>query len=102
MVMVPPLLADLIRHGLSGRVGPVIAVEFAEFEDIATRLREFAPDVVIVGPSARPFDAAALRALLPEPQILAVSRDLSHLVDLDTSEDDAFTPDALADRLRRR
>lgn len=101
MLMMPPLLADLIRHVLTRRVGPVAAIELAEMRDSGERLRVFAPDAVILGPAARPADAAPIRNLLPKAQILLVSHDLARLVDLDTGEDGAFAPDALADRLLR-
>ena len=101
MVAVPPLLADLIRQGLRSRVGPVTVTELAEPQHAFARLRETGADVVIVGPSAQPAHATLMQTILPHAQVLTVSPDLSLLVDLDTGEDEAFTPDALAERLRR-
>jgi hypothetical protein len=101
MVVVPPLLADLIRRGLISRVGAVIVTELSDLHHACTRLREIDADVVIVGPSASAADAALIHRIVPRAQVLTVSPDLSQLVDLDTGEAAAFTPDALADRLRR-
>jgi hypothetical protein len=101
MVVVPPLLADLIRHGLRSRVKGVIVIELPDLQTAYTYLRESGADVVIVGPSALAAEATLIRAVLPGARVLTVSPDLSQLVDLDADEPAAFTPDALADRLRR-
>jgi hypothetical protein len=101
MVVVPPLLADLIRHGLDSRVADVTVTELSDLQHAYARLREIGADVVIVGPSAPAADATLIQGILPRAQVLAVSPDLSQLVDLDTGEPAAFTPDTLADRLRR-
>jgi hypothetical protein len=100
MVMVPPLLADLIRHGLGSRIGDATVTELPDLPYAYARLREIAADVVIVGPSAA-AQATLIQRLLPRAQVLTVSPDLSRLVDLDTGELAAFTLDELADRLRR-
>jgi hypothetical protein len=101
MVGVPALLADIIRRGLASRVGGVTVTELAGLQDAAVRLREIGPDVVLVGPAAQRMDATPIRTILPHAQVLTVSADLSQLVDLDTGEHQAFTPDALAEHLRR-
>jgi hypothetical protein len=101
MVVVPPLLADLIRHGLGSRVRGVTVTEISDLQHASARLREIDADVVIVGPSISATHATLIREHLPGAQVLAVSPDLSQLIDLDTGEPAAFTPDALADRLRR-
>ena len=75
--------------------------ELAGLQNAAVRLREIGPDVVIVGPAARWMDATLIRTILPHAQVLTVSGDLSQLVDLDTGGHEAFTPDALAEHLRR-
>jgi hypothetical protein len=100
MVGVHALLADIIRHGLESRVG-VTVTEIVGLHNAAMRLREIDPDVVIIGPTAQRMDASLIRAILPYAQVLTVSADLSLLVDLDTGEHEAFTPDALAEHLRR-
>ena len=97
----PALLADIIRHGLGSRVGGVTVAELAGPQNAAVRLREIDPDIVIVGPADQRMDASLIRTILPHVQVLTVSADLSLLVDLDTGEHGAFTPDALAERLRR-
>jgi hypothetical protein len=101
MVGVRALLADIIRHGLESRVGGVAVTELAGLHNAAMRLREIDPDVVIIGPAAQRMDASLIRTILPYAQVLTVSADLSLLVDLDTGEHEAFTPDALAEHLRR-
>ena len=101
MVGVHALLADIIRHGLGSRVGGVTVTELAGLQNAAMRLREIDPDVVIVGPAAQRMDARLIRTILPYAQVLTVSADLALLVDLDTGEHEAFTPDALAEHLRR-
>jgi hypothetical protein len=101
IVGVPALLADIIRHGLGSRVGGVTVAELAGPQNAAVRLREIDPDIVIVGPADQRMDASLIRTILPHVQVLTVSADLSLLVDLDTGEHGAFTPDALAERLRR-
>ena len=100
MVMVPPLLADLIRHGLDSRIGGATVIEFSDLQHAYTRLHEIAADIVIVGPLAA-AQATLIQRLLPRAQVLTISPDLSRLVDLDTGESAAFTLDELADRLRR-
>jgi hypothetical protein len=101
MVAVPTLLADIIRHGLTSRVEGVTVTELADLQHSSVRLREIGPDVVIVGPSARPNDATLIRTILPQAQVLSVSSDMSQLVDLDTGGHEAFTPDKLAEHLQR-
>jgi hypothetical protein len=100
MVVVPPLLADLIRHGLDSRIGGAAVIELSDLQHAYTRLHEIAADVVIVGPSAA-AQARLIQKILPGTQVLTVSPDLSRLVALDTGEPVAFTLDDLADRLRR-
>jgi len=100
--MVPHLLADLIRHVLTGRGGLGIVAELADPESACKRLRELAPDVVIVGPAgaAQPLNAALIRAMLPHAQVLALSPDLTQLLGPDEGDIGEFTPDTLADCLR--
>lgn len=101
-VMVPHFLADLIRHTLTDRVGLRIVAELADPESACKRLRELAPDVVIVGPAdtAQPLNAARIRAMLPHARVLALSADLTRLLGPGEGDIAEFTPDALADRLR--
>jgi hypothetical protein len=97
MVVVPPLLAGLIRHGVGSRVADVTVTELADLDHTAARLRDTGADLVIVGPAAPATDAALIRRILPHARVLTVSADLARLVDLDTGEGVAFTPDALVD-----
>jgi hypothetical protein len=101
MVVVPPLLAGLIRHGLGSRLKGVVITELPDLQTAYAYLRESGADVVIVGPAAPSAEATRIRAVLPGARVLTVSPDLSQLVDLDADEPVAFTPDALADRLGR-
>ena len=100
MVVVPPLLAGLIRHGLGSRIACINVTELADPQD-AARLLDTDADVVIVGPTATAAGATLIRRILPRAQVLTVSPDLAHLVDLDTGARAAFTPDALVECLRR-
>lgn len=102
VVMVPHLLADLIRHVLTSRVGLCIVAELADPESACERLRELAPDVVIAGPddTARPLNVALIRVMLPRARVLALSADLTRLLGPDEGDIDEFTPDTLVDRLR--
>jgi DNA-binding NarL/FixJ family response regulator len=103
LVTAPPLLADLIRGVLAGRVGLSVVAEIADPKIAAVRLRDLAPDVVIIGPAANApaFDAALVRALLPQARVFALSADLTRLFGPGQDDDSEFTPDTLADRLRR-
>jgi DNA-binding response OmpR family regulator len=101
MVGVPPLLADLVQHGLASRTAGVAVTEIADLQRAAARLRDAGADVVVLGPAAPPEDAMLIRRILPDAQVLTVSSDLARLVDLDTGADVTFTPDALFEYLRR-
>ncbi len=98
LVIAPPLLADLIRHVLIGRVGGSVLVEIAEPADASERLRELDPDVVIIGPVSAVWPLAA--AAVAHARVLSLSPDLSHILGPDADDIAPFTPDALADRLR--
>jgi hypothetical protein len=101
MVGVPPLLAGMIRHGLASRIPGVAISEIADLQHAAARLRDAGADVAILGPAAPPEDAMLIRKIVPGAQLLTVSSDLARLVDLDTGDGVAFTPDALAEYMRR-
>jgi hypothetical protein len=98
LVIAPPLLADLIRQVLIGRVGASVLVEIAEPAAARERMRELDPDVVIVGP----VGAAALAAAPapPHARVLSLSQDLSRILGPDADDIAPFTPDTLASRLR--
>lgn len=96
MVVVPPLLTGLIRHCVETRIADVAVTEVADLHHAAARLRDTGADIVIIGPSVPASDATLIRRILPEARVLTVSADLTRLVDLDTCEAVALTPDALA------
>ena len=52
LVTVPPLLADLVRHVTTGPPGLSIVAEISDLKTADQRLRELAPDVVILGAAA--------------------------------------------------
>lgn len=103
LVTVPHLVADLIRHGLSSRVGLCIVAELTDAESAIESLGALAPDVVIIGirATAPPLDAASVRTLLPQATVLALSSDLTRLIGPGENDIVELTPDTLADRLSR-
>jgi hypothetical protein len=105
LVMVPPLLADLIRHVVASRVeASVFALsiveEISDPTDIGPRLRALDPDIVIVGPAgaALLIDAAAI--VPPRARVLTLSADLARILGPGKGESVAFTPEVLAGSLR--
>jgi hypothetical protein len=103
LVTVPPLLADLTRHVLTSRLGLSIIAEIPDPETAAERLRYLAPDIVIIGPAAntRRFNAARVRLMLPHARVLALSADFSQVLGPGEADVSEFTPQNLADCLRR-
>ena len=103
LVMVPPLLRDLIRHALTSRVEVSIVADIAEAKGACRQLRDLAPDIVIVGPAGASsrLTAELVRSLLPHAQVLALSADLTTLLGPGEDDRSEFTPDTLADRVRR-
>jgi hypothetical protein len=101
MVVVPPLLADIVRHGLCSRIADVTITDLADLQHAPARLRDTDADVVIVGPSAPTADATLIRKILPYARVLTVSPNLSQLVDFDSGARVEFTLDALVECLRR-
>jgi DNA-binding NarL/FixJ family response regulator len=103
LVSVPPLLADLTRHVMTGRAGFSIIAEIADPDTTAECLHDLAPDVVIIGPAAnaRNLNAAIIRSMLPRAKVLALSADFTQLFGPGEHDVTVFTPDALADRLRQ-
>ncbi len=100
LVTVPPLLADLIRHVLTGRAELLVVAQLTDATSAYARLGALSPEIVIIGPGgAPPVDAALVRAMLPGARVLALSTDLSQLLGPGDDDIDAFTPDTLAARL---
>ena len=104
LVMVPPLLADLIRHVVASRAEASgfalsIVAEICNPTDIGERLRELDPDIVIVGSAgaALLIDAAAI---VPRARVLTLSADLARILGPGKGESVAFTPEVLVESLR--
>jgi hypothetical protein len=95
LVIAPPLLADLIRRVLTERIDVLIVPEIADPADIGDRLRELAPDFVIVGPvGAVPLlDAASMPS---GTLVLSLSADLTHILGPNPGDIAVFTPETLA------
>jgi hypothetical protein len=99
LVVAPTLLADLIRRVLADRVAISILPEFADPADIGDRLRELAPDIVIIGPvGAVPLLNAA--STPSRTRVLTLSADLTNIIGPDPGDIAPFTPESLAARVR--
>jgi hypothetical protein len=94
LVLVPPLLAGLVRQVLAGRPPAVrVVAELNDADSLATQLAGRAVDVALLG-------AAAPRALVrgalgPSCRILSLSADLGELTGPDDGQRVAFTSDSL-------
>lgn len=100
LVTVPPLLADLIRHVLTGRAEVSIVAELSDPASAGVQLGGLSPDIVIIGPGGvPPIDPAQVRAMLPGARVLVLSEDLTQLLGPGDDDIDALTPDTLAARL---
>jgi hypothetical protein len=99
LVVAPALLADLIRRVLTDRVAISILPEFADPADIGARLRDLAPDIVIVGPvgAVHALDAASAAS---RTRVLILSADLTNIIGPDPGDIAPFTPETLAARVR--
>jgi hypothetical protein len=104
LIMVPPLLADLLRRAASFRaentgVALSIIADLDDPHDLDERLALLMPDLLIFGP------AAAARAphtrLPPGTRKLTLSPDLAQILGPADGETAALTPEILAERLRR-
>jgi hypothetical protein len=102
LLMVPPLLAGLIRHCVGTRITDIAVTEVADLQYAAAVLRDTGVDVVIVGPSASASDTMLIRSIVPDARVLTISADSAQLINLDTGEAVAFTPDALANACARK
>jgi hypothetical protein len=99
LVIAPPLLADLIRRVLTDRVTVSILPEIADPTDIGGRLRELAPDIVIVGPVGAASSLVAESAP-SHTRVLFLSADLTHILGPNPGDIAPFAPETLAARLR--
>lgn len=117
LVMVPPLLADLIRHVVVPRfeqhrveqlargIGDAPLVEFSiaadisDIEHIDTRVDPPSdPHVIILGPTAAAARGAAL-VQRRNPRVLILSADLTMIHGPEAGVSHPLTPDVLADLL---
>jgi hypothetical protein len=104
LVMVPPLLADLIRQVVASRaenlgVALSIVAEFDDSRDIDARLDLLAPDLVIFG-TAVAASSIAPAAATPERRLLTLSSDLACVLGPNEGDIVLLTPDSLAHLLR--
>jgi hypothetical protein len=104
LVMVPPLLADLIRHVVASRAEASgfalsIVAEICNPTNIGERLRRLDPDIVIVG-SAGAASLIGAAVIVPRARVLTLSADLAHIHGPGKGESVAFTPEVLAESLR--
>jgi len=103
LVLVPQLLADLMRHVVAARaekVGVILSI-IAEIDDCAQineRLSMLAPDLIIFGPSAGIARDSII--LPPGTRMLTLTHDLSRVLGPREGESAPLTPDFLAQCLR--
>jgi hypothetical protein len=94
LVLVPPLLADLVRQVLAGRAPHVCVV--AEFSDpgrVIDELRGINVDVVLLGSGIS--RQHAIGALASHTSVVSLSADLSELAGPGGNEHIPFTTDNL-------
>lgn len=99
LVMVPPLLADMIQAVLSSRTDIEIAAVFDGVGDLASCMREIAPEIVIVGAAPAAPSREQVRSWLPDARVFTLSADLRSLEGPDAGQDTELAPDAIAARL---
>jgi DNA-binding NarL/FixJ family response regulator len=103
-VTVPPLLADLARHVLTSRADLTIIAEIGDSEIAVNRLRDLAPDVVIIGQAAHAaeiIETGLVRSMFPHARVLTLSADLTQLFGPGEDDVNEFTIETLTDCLRR-
>jgi hypothetical protein len=79
LMMVPRLLADMIRNVLARADGPPWVEECASLDTSPEYLASLAADAIILGPAATGIDAAIIRSALPHVRVLSLSPDLRWL-----------------------
>ena len=99
LVVAPTLLADLIRRVLADRVAITILPEFADPAEISDRLRNLAPDIVIIGP-ARAVPLLDAESTPTGTRVLSLSADLTNIIGPGPHDIAPFTPEILAARVR--
>ncbi|MGO8855493.1 MAG: hypothetical protein ACLQO1_07255 [Steroidobacteraceae bacterium] len=104
LILVPPLLADLVRHVAATRAANLditlsIIAKIDDPAELVDLLGRLAPDLVIFGPSAAVSRATETR--LPRgTRVLTLSADLKRILGPDEGESAPLTPESLAQRLR--
>jgi hypothetical protein len=101
--MVPPLLADMLRHAAASHLGAdgivlSIITDIDESCDINEKLGRVSPDLIILGP--RVASLALDKGLPVRIRKLTLSSDLTQILGPEESESDPLTPASFADRLR--
>jgi chemotaxis response regulator CheB len=106
LVRVPPLVGDLIRHVLIARSDLLVVAELTDMRRAGRRLRDLAPDVVIIGPApivatqpGHPLSAGRVRSILPQACVVVLSADLSRLFGPGDGEVYELTAETLANCL---
>ena len=79
LMMVPRLLADVIRGALARADTPPLVEECAEPRINPEYLSSFDADAIILGAPATETDVAAIHLALPQVRVLSVSADLRWL-----------------------
>ena len=103
LVMVPPLLADLIRHALAARFPAAGAIQLSvstatgDPRDIGWSISPRMHHVAILGPGAGDLHRTAWPSGVT---VLTLSPDLSQILGPDPADREPLTPDGLARRLR--
>lgn len=102
LVMVPPLLADLIKHVLEARIRRDVEISIIaddeHAQDIGERVRRLAPDVLIVRAMVAPslWAEVSHRHLV---RVLSLSDDLTGIHGPGPGDSAPLTPDVLAELL---
>jgi len=103
LVMVPPLLADLIRHALAARFPAAGAIQLSvstatgDPAEIGLSISPLVPHVAILGAGA---GDVGLTGWPSGVRVLTLSPDLSQILGPDPDDREPLTPDGLARRLR--
>ena len=79
MMVVPRLLADMMRSALARADASLVVEEHADADTGAALLHRLHADVIILGPAVAPADATTIRAALPAARVLSLSSDLRWL-----------------------
>jgi hypothetical protein len=103
LVMMPPLLAGLVRNVVAVRFKQAdaqlaIVEEISDLEHLPQRLGATKPDLLIIGPASDASQKVAASIAAHTP-VLTVSSNLNRILGPGPTDEVAFTPDALTRRL---